>query len=130
MSTLHLTLPRTVTSPAHARREASRFAADHDVSGGAAHALLVLSELVTNAVLHGAEPIHAFVRCHHDALCIEVCDGNPDTDDVVPVEARGATGPGGRGLQIVDSLSRSWGVTRRDVGKMVWAEVALHGELH
>jgi anti-sigma regulatory factor (Ser/Thr protein kinase) len=124
MSTLHLTLPRTVASPAHARRAASRFAADHDVSSRADIALLVLSELVTNAVLHGAEPIQAFVTCHDDALRIEVFDGDRDTSEIAPVEGRGGE-PGGRGLQIVDSLSQSWGITKLDDGKTVWAEVEL-----
>src|SRR5882757_4316963 len=117
MSTLHLTLPRTVASPARARREVSRFAADHDVSTGADIALLVLSELVTNAVLHGAEPIRAFVRYHDDALRIEVFDGDRDTSELGPVAPRGVGQPGGRGLQIVDSLSRSWGITKHDIGK-------------
>jgi anti-sigma regulatory factor (Ser/Thr protein kinase) len=125
MSTLHLTLPRTVASPARARREASRFAADHDVSTRADIALLVLSELVTNAVLHGAEPIQAFVSCHDDALRIEVFDGDRERSELGPVRARVGGQPGGRGLQIVDSLSRSWGITTHDDGKTVWAEVAL-----
>jgi anti-sigma regulatory factor (Ser/Thr protein kinase) len=128
MSTLHLTLPRSVASPARARREASRFAAAHDVSNRAEPALVVLSELVTNAVLHGAEPIQASVSCHEDALRIEVFDGDPDTSELVPVAARDAVDPGGRGLQIVDALSRSWGVTRRGEGKTVWAEVAFENQ--
>jgi anti-sigma regulatory factor (Ser/Thr protein kinase) len=125
MSTLHLTLPRTVASPAQARREVSRFAADHDVSTRADVALLVLSELVTNAVLHGAEPIQASVSCDDDALRIEVFDGDRNTSELGPVGARGGGQPGGRGLQIVASLSRSWGITTHDDGKTVWAEVAL-----
>ncbi len=125
MSSLRLTLPRTVTSPAEARREVRRFAADQDVSTGADIAVLVLSELVTNAVLHGAEPIDAFVRYHDDALRIEVFDGGRDSSELGPVEPRGGRQAGGRGLQIVDSLSRSWGITKHDDGKTVWAEVAL-----
>jgi anti-sigma regulatory factor (Ser/Thr protein kinase) len=125
MSTLHLTLPRTVASPAQARREVTRFAADHDVSTRADVALLVLSELVTNAVLHGAEPIQASVSCDDDALRIEVFDGDRNTSELGPVGARGGGQPGGRGLQIVASLSRSWGITTHDDGKTVWAEVAL-----
>jgi anti-sigma regulatory factor (Ser/Thr protein kinase) len=80
---------------------------------------------VTNAVLHGGEPIQAFVSCHDDALRIEVFDGDRDTSELAPVDARGGGEPGGRGLQIVDTLSRSWGITQHDDGKTVWAEVAL-----
>jgi anti-sigma regulatory factor (Ser/Thr protein kinase) len=131
MTSLHLTLPRTAASPAHARQEASRFAADLDTSSdpsGTDLALLVLSELVTNAVLYGADPIQVSVTCTGGALRIEVSDGDADTSKVVAVDAPDAPDAparGGRGLQIVSRLAREWGVAVRDGGKTVWAEVVL-----
>ncbi len=129
MSSLHLILPRTAASPAQARQEASRFVADRDGASRAEVALLVLSELVTNAVLHGADPIQVLVSWDDDALLIEVSDGDPDTTKVVPTDPRAGPDPGGRGLRIVSTLARSWGTTKRDDGKSVWAEVVL-GEPH
>ena len=41
------------------------------------------------------------------------------------VESRDPEHAGGRGLQIVNSLARDWGVTASDEGKMVWAEVGF-----
>jgi anti-sigma regulatory factor (Ser/Thr protein kinase) len=125
MPNLRLTLPRTVASPARARHEVTRFATEHDVLAEAGVALLVLSELVTNAVLHATEPIMVLVTRQDDALRIEVSDGDTRMSDIAPRPARDPRRAGGRGLQIVNSLARDWGVTRRADGKTVWAEVGL-----
>ena len=95
---------------------------DMDFAGDPATALLILSELVTNAVTHGIAPIELMVSDTDGALRIEVSDGdthiprpasqNPNTDHV-----------GGRGLRIVDSLADLWGTMTDDFGKTVWAEV-------
>jgi anti-sigma regulatory factor (Ser/Thr protein kinase) len=84
-------------------------------------AQLVVSELVTNAVLHGAPPI--VLRVVPDGvLRIEVCDTSPGVP-AIPDEPR-LDAPGGRGLQITESLSRDWGVEWRPEGKCVWAALA------
>jgi anti-sigma regulatory factor (Ser/Thr protein kinase) len=129
VSTLRISLPQSVASPAQARRQVCRFAAEHDLLGQEGVALLVLSELVTNAVLHGAEPIQVCVSKHSDVLRLEVSDGDAHTSEIVPLAARASEEPGGRGMHIVNALSRGWGVTRHDDGKTVWAEVELetHG---
>ena len=86
-------------------------------------ALLILSELITNAVRHGAEPIQVTVDDEADALRIEVSDGGgtypPRSAPLIP----NADQAGGRGLAIVDALAQRWGTTRQDLGKTVWAEV-------
>ncbi len=125
MPTLRISLPQTSASPAQARRHVTRFAEDHDVLGQASVALLVLSELVTNAVLHGREPIDVCVSRRPDALLIEVSDGDTHTAHIAPQLRRSADLAGGRGLQIVNSLARDWGVTANDGGKTVWAEVGF-----
>jgi anti-sigma regulatory factor (Ser/Thr protein kinase) len=120
---MRISLPRTAASPAEARLQVSRFVAENDLLGQAGVALLVLSELVTNAVLHGSEPIQVCVTSRDDILRIEVSDGDTHTGRIAPQGRRSPDQPGGRGLQIVNSLARSWGTTRTVNGKTVWAEV-------
>jgi anti-sigma regulatory factor (Ser/Thr protein kinase) len=121
---IHISLPQTAASPAEARHLVGRFAAENDLRNESGAALLVLSELVTNAVLHGAEPIDVVVRRDGDVLRIEVSDGGSRTDGVVP-RARDDHRPGGRGLHIVNSLATRWGTTDNDAGKTVWAEIGI-----
>ncbi|MDC0773882.1 ATP-binding protein [Streptomyces sp. HD] len=87
--------------------------------------LLCVSELATNALLHGAPPGRGFllrVRYDGDVLRVEVHDsgtGVPRTPDD-PDE-------GGRGLLLVGALADKWGVGERNPGKVVWAEFVVQG---
>jgi anti-sigma regulatory factor (Ser/Thr protein kinase) len=119
---IRISLPKTAASPAEARHLISRFAAENDLQNESGAALLVLSELVSNAVLHGAEPIEVRVSSVGDVLRIEVSDGGRRADGVAP-RPRDDPRPGGRGLHIVNSLARRWGTTDTDSGKTVWAEI-------
>jgi anti-sigma regulatory factor (Ser/Thr protein kinase) len=94
-------------------------------SEGAEAAALVLSELVTNAVLHAGGPIVITVDLDdHVGVRLTVADpsperptpGDPDADQV-----------GGHGLGIVARCSRAWGVRTLDgrSGKSVWADIDL-----
>lgn len=91
-------------------------------------AVLVLSELVTNAVRHAGSPRGReietrFCRLSDGRLRIEVHDAG----DHRPVLRRAAdTDEGGRGLLLVDSVTaHQWGVSSRGgVGKLVWAVCA------
>lgn len=83
---------------------------------------LVVSELVTNAIRHGAGQITMTLAAAADGVRVGVHDhgyGLP-----VPRIA-GIRAPGGRGLRLVDRLSSSWGVdpTASGDGKTVWAVV-------
>ncbi|MCJ1676940.1 ATP-binding protein [Streptomyces sp. APSN-46.1] len=86
--------------------------------------LLVVSEVVANAILHGGGPTALVLDCTPERLRIEVTDGNP----APPVPHTGQdvdpTRPGGHGLLIVDRLARRWGFRPRADGKVVWVEVA------
>jgi anti-sigma regulatory factor (Ser/Thr protein kinase) len=94
-------------------------------------AALVLSELVTNAVVHARSPRGRLIetrllRLDDGRVRIEVHDAN----GCPPVpRASGDTDEGGRGLTLVDALTgQQWGVSRREgVGKAVWAIVAEPG---
>ncbi|KPI06239.1 hypothetical protein OK074_4217 [Actinobacteria bacterium OK074] len=84
-------------------------------------ALLVVSELVGNAVEHGGgHPVGLRVAALVDELRIEVADGNP-----VPARRRvaGEADEDGRGLLLVDAVAREWGVSPD--GTMTWCSLAI-----
>lgn len=87
-------------------------------------ALLVTSELVTNAVVHGRAPIEVTVRTLSSVVRIEVSDGGAGAP--VPVDGKpDALEPGGRGLFLLDKLADRWGAQPRTAGpgKTVWVEL-------
>lgn len=85
--------------------------------------LLLVSEVVANACLHGGGPDALLLDCSDERLRIEVSDRNPEPP--VPVRTRTATGrPGGHGMLIVERLATRWGSDPGPVGKNVWLEVA------
>lgn len=107
---------------------------------GASHilddALLVMSELVTNAVQAtslASEPKWIDVKAEHiigvqlqiigESVYVEIWDNSLDT----PVMKDPTTdSEGGRGLRLVDGLAKSWGTYRPPAGgKIVWAELVL-----
>jgi anti-sigma regulatory factor (Ser/Thr protein kinase) len=86
-------------------------------------AQLLVSELVTNAVMHTAGAFEMRVRRDTSILRVSVCDESGERP------ARLATSdlerPSGRGLVLVDELSDAWGVDDNGVGKIVWFELQL-----
>ena len=83
---------------------------------------LLVSELVTNACAHGAEPIRVNLDVGQARVRVEVEDGSPVMPEVKRADGRSTVG---RGLLIVESLSRAWGAERAGDGKVVWAEVPI-----
>jgi anti-sigma regulatory factor (Ser/Thr protein kinase) len=83
-----------------------------------ADAQLLVSELVTNAVRHGAPPIVLRIECDESlGLQVSVSDGSK----VLPQRKEvGGAAVGGRGLTLVDLLSDQWGIESGASGKQVW----------
>lgn len=80
-------------------------------------ASLLVSEIVTNALLHAGTTIHVTARLEERRLRVEVRDGSPH----LPVPRRYASTAGtGRGLLMVERLVDDWGVQRHPDGKTVW----------
>jgi GAF domain-containing protein/anti-sigma regulatory factor (Ser/Thr protein kinase) len=86
-----------------------------------AGAQLAVTELVTNAQLHARPPIVVRVRLLTDGVRLEVADGSHS----MPIAPTGgtATGMTGRGMGIVRSVARRWGVDPAPDGKVVWCEL-------
>jgi anti-sigma regulatory factor (Ser/Thr protein kinase) len=92
---------------------------DEEVS---ATAVLLTSELVTNAIIHGRTPSMLQVSSPPGLLRVLVRDDNPTS----PVPGHpGPDRPGGRGLLLVELMSSAWGFEPSPVGKSVWFEMQV-----
>jgi len=86
-----------------------------------AEAELVVSELASNAILHARrEAFRVTLRHLGDGVKVEVFDFSRDMPALVSV---GVDDVHGRGLVLVNAVSRAWGTDRLPWGKRVWAEV-------
>jgi anti-sigma regulatory factor (Ser/Thr protein kinase) len=114
-----LTTPRAVRD---ARREAADLCHAHGIDGDRSDSIaVVLSELLGNALLHGAPPVYYNLCVDGRDVLIEV----NDTHYVLPERAALAdpAGENGRGMFIVASLARGWGSHLTPNGKQVWARL-------
>lgn len=106
--------------PGAARRWVADRCAELRLECAATSLPLLVSELVTNACIHGADPV---------TLRLEMCRGwaRVEVEDSVPerpeLQCPGESDPYGRGMLIVESLSHVWGAESLPTGKVVWAEV-------
>lgn len=116
-----LLLPASTTSPAAAREFARRTGCTEHALAVLDDALLLISELVTNSVLHGGPPILLAIDCEGSALRVRVRDGSATTPQR---RAESGSAEGGRGLALVELLSDAWGVDpvedEHGSGKAVW----------
>ena len=84
-------------------------------------ALLLTSEVVTNAVIHARTNLDLIVVVDQTSVRVEVCDAE---DRHPEVRQAGGDDMSGRGVMLVEMLSAAWGVRAREDGKCVWFEVA------
>lgn len=84
-------------------------------------ATLLTSELVTNGVLHARSEIELRLHLNGPTVRIEVRDEGAGTPVRREVDLDSTNG---RGLALVESLSRRWGVSPAPSGKAVWFELA------
>jgi hypothetical protein len=113
-------LPPAPTSVPRARerlRAALGTWADEDTRDDAE---LLLTELVSNGVIHARSALEITLTVALDLLRVEVRDGS-----ALPLLARDADEYGGRGVLILDALASRWGVEDHPgAGKTVWFELA------
>jgi anti-sigma regulatory factor (Ser/Thr protein kinase) len=108
-------------APAAARRVVEEAIRVWRVPVDADAAILLTSELVTNAVMHGTKAVGTFVlltvACEPAGLRVDVHDGCGDLPVVDEAQDDAETG---RGLLLVTSLSAEWGFYRTPAGKAVY----------
>ena len=78
---------------------------------------LLVSELVTNAIQHAGGEIRLRLQRDENGLLCEVCD---QTRTPPELQELSATAERGRGILLVNELSRKWGHRRTASGKIVW----------
>lgn len=117
-SVVSLRLTPHPTAPRAARDFVSRTLLDWRLSQRSPEACVVVSELVTNAMIHAGTDIDLTLSEHRRSVRVAVRDRSHD----LPVERHYGLDAPGRGLAIVAELSSGWGVLpRTDGGKVVWA---------
>jgi len=116
---LRVKLDNSTHAPAMARHAMQSWLGNIDCSEPVRDdALIVVSELVTNVVLHTASDSVVMAAFDDNRLRIEVHDRDPRG----PVPAAGAP-VGGFGLAILQSVADAWGWEPTDFGKRVWTEM-------
>jgi anti-sigma regulatory factor (Ser/Thr protein kinase) len=120
-----MTVAADPSAPAMVRRALGHWLSTRAPDGLLSDAPLIVSELVTNSLLHATLPKSAAVRVSaalaDGVLRIEVEDGGTGGGPVRRSANRSRGG--GFGLNIVDALAARWGV-ERDGGTLVWVELA------
>jgi anti-sigma regulatory factor (Ser/Thr protein kinase) len=83
-------------------------------------AMLLTSEMATNALVHAHSPFRISVARADGVISFAVQDATSRTPQKRNVDAQSAMG---RGMGIVDALSSRWGCDVLPTGKVVWAEL-------
>ena len=118
---LRLDLEGSPASVSQARRFVRQTLEAWHVDGAVDAAMLLTSELATNAVLHARSDFAVLVAQDGDQVRIDVLDGSP----VAPQRRHhSSTAATGRGVALVESLASDWGLTPPDrlagFAKGVW----------
>jgi PAS domain S-box-containing protein len=123
---LNVTLPPQPASVAEARQLVRGLLIGSGREDLLDTAVLLVSELVTNALLHAATDIGVSVTLDGEGLHVGVTDGSRH----LPSRREyGPTSGTGRGLRMLESMVDEWGVTQRRDGKTVWFRLSA-GEEH
>lgn len=115
-----VTLPPDRSSAAAARSFCTRALQRWGCDELADTVKLLVSETVGNAVLHARTQVDVAIRLYPDRVRVEVGDHSP-----LHVRRRDATDEdtSGRGSELIDLLSRAWGMVGRPDGKCLWFEL-------
>ncbi|GGR01162.1 SpoIIE family protein phosphatase [Streptomyces asoensis] len=109
----------------HARRFTARTLRRWKVPEAADAVLLVVSELVTNALVHTQGPVRLDLILRGDRVRVCVSDSSPRAPAKPVIVDWESTG--GRGLLLVEAMSDSFGSVPVAGGKQVWSEITVPG---
>lgn len=84
--------------------------------------LLLVSELVTNAVVHARTETRVSARVQDGMISVAV--GDDDPHHAPELVARGSSAVTGRGVRMVNALASDWGVDLGETSKVVWFHAA------
>ncbi|MGW5927035.1 SpoIIE family protein phosphatase [Streptomyces anulatus] len=114
-------LPRDPAAVSKARAHASRVLQQWHLEELEFTTALIVSELVTNAIRYGGDPIRMRLIRQSTLIC-EVADGSSTSPRLRHART---TDEGGRGLFLIAQMARRWGTRYTAEGKIIWAEQSL-----
>jgi anti-sigma regulatory factor (Ser/Thr protein kinase) len=122
MSYTRIPLESTPASVRHARQATTRWL--HHVGRSAAEyrATVVVSELVTNAIVHARGPVALHLWNQRDRVKVGVSDGSTE---LACNRSPDAAASSGRGLHLVEGCASRWGSEVDGAGKITWAEISI-----
>lgn len=113
-----ITVPSVPTSVAAVRRYTVGVCRDAGLEAELVdNAALLVSEVATNALVHGCGDVRVTAYVTGASLRVEVSDEDPGMPE--PRHA-GVLDEGGRGLALLEALSADWGTDSTPAGKTVW----------
>jgi anti-sigma regulatory factor (Ser/Thr protein kinase) len=119
-------IPADSAAIGRARRFAAAFLQEQGMAELTETVVLLVSELVTNAILHSGSKAELRLVLTDAGLRAEC----RDTSSATPfVKQYSETATTGRGMVIVDALAKSWGAETDEAGKVVWFTLDLGSEV-
>ncbi|MHB1988121.1 MAG: ATP-binding protein [Acidimicrobiales bacterium] len=112
------------TSPSAARTFVAEMLQLWDCEDLEEVACLLTSELVSNAVIHAATEVVLRMELEPPVLRVEVADELPELPAALALTPDSEHG---RGLHLIEALSRRWGSRPSPPGKIVWFELDVGG---
>ncbi|MDN3296348.1 SpoIIE family protein phosphatase [Streptomyces ficellus] len=116
-------VPRDPAAVAQVRAACARRLADWGLDDMSFSTELILSELITNAIRYGGDPITVRLMRDRSLIC-EVSDGSSTSPHLRRAKT---TDEGGRGLFLVAQYAEHWGTRYTPAGKVIWTEQSLEG---
>jgi PAS domain S-box-containing protein len=86
---------------------------------------LLVSEVVTNALVYAATPIDVCVQVDEEGLLVQVGDGSRHWPEP---RSYGLTAHTGRGLTMLEDMASAWGVVPAVGGKTVWFHLSFEAD--